>query len=89
MVSFLLLANVMFAENAIVEEAINKNSNNLRNWAKGCFKNLASKVCPQIIDFNEADLYKCIFESYVEDFTSNQTNMNYIKGYFGRILNRK
>ena len=71
------------------EEAINKNSNNLRNWAKGCFKNLASKVCPQIVDFNEADLYKCIFESYVEDFTSNQTNMNYIKGYFGRILNRK
>ena len=71
------------------EEAINKNSNNLRNWAKGCFKNLASKVCPQIKDFNEADLYKCIFESYVEDFTSNQTNMNYIKGYFGRILNRK
>ena len=70
------------------EEAGNKNGN-LRNWAKGCFKNLASKICPLIVDFQETDLFKCIFESYIEDFTSDSTNMNKIKAFLGKILNRK
>lgn len=83
--SFNLTTKIQIVER---EEAGNKNGN-LRNWAKGCFKNLASQICPLIVDFQETDLFKCIFESYIEDFTSDSTNMNKIKAFLGKILNRK
>lgn len=73
----------------VEEEEIENKNGNLRNWAKGCFKNLASKICPLIMDFQEADLYKCLFESYIDDLTTDPSKMNRIKGILGSILNRR
>lgn len=81
--------NVQTIIQTVDEEEIVYKSGNLRNWAKGCFKNLSSKICPLIVDFQEADLFKCLFECYIDTLMSDPNQMNQIKAFFSRILNRK
>lgn len=66
------------------EEANNKKGN-LRNWAKGCFKNFKERINKQNAQISEEMVIDNMIACYVE----NNYDLKKLKGIFNPILNRK
>ena len=66
------------------EEAGNK-KDNLRNWAKGCFKNFKERIHKQNAQISEDMVIDEMIKCYVE----NTYDLNQLKTIFMPILNRK
>ena len=74
------------------EEINNKKSEtpaDLRQWAKGCFKNLTEKFSSQINDVNCQELCKLFVELYVENRMDETSFYNHVQEVLGKILHRK
>lgn len=65
------------------EEAPNKHGN-LRNWAKGCFKNIADKIYAKNPQISKSEVYKGLLICY----TNAHYDLNNLKRIFFPLFNR-
>ena len=75
---------VKLVEETNKEEAGNKRGN-LRNWAKGCFKNFKERINKQNAQISEDMVIDDMIKCYVE----NKYDLNKLKNIFMPILGRK
>lgn len=74
---------VRLIEETSAEEAMNK-GDNLRNWAKGCFKNIADKINAKNHLISKREIYKSLLICYA----NAHYDLNRLKRIFFPLFNR-
>lgn len=74
---------VRIIEETSAEEAMNK-GDNLRNWAKGCFKNIADKINAKNHLISKREIYKSLLICYA----NAHYDLNRLKRIFFPLFNR-